>query len=110
MDKPRASKTSKTIRKKRKSGGQNLLRLFFIGLAGYLILNFSHGFYQVYQLNKELVVLDEEKAALEEVNDQLLSEAAYLQSPEAIEKIAREKLGLIKEGEILILRAKEMTN
>lgn len=58
-------------------------------------------------MKKELSALEQEYTELQEINNELLNEVEYLHSPEAIEKIAREKLGLIKEGEIVIMRARE---
>jgi cell division protein FtsL len=47
-------------------------------------------------------VLREEKSRLEEANTELSLEIERLHSPAYIEQLAREKLGLVHKGEILV--------
>ncbi|NMA01126.1 MAG: septum formation initiator family protein [Clostridia bacterium] len=97
----------RTRKSKGKMIGRKLMTLILGSLIFYLAFNFGQGFYQIHQLKKELSALEQEYTELQEINNELLNEVEYLHSPEAIEKIAREKLGLIKEGEIVIMRARE---
>lgn len=78
----------------------------FFGLLAYMVFSFSQGFYQAYQLKQEIKVLEAELTEVQAKNNRLAEEFAYSQTPEAIEKIAREKLGLIKPGEMVIMRAR----
>lgn len=69
-----------------------------------LLLVFFSGqrFIKIYQQKQ---IIDELKLQLENErirNSQLEKEIEKLQSPEGIERIAREQLGLVKENEILI--------
>ncbi len=69
-----------------------------------LLLVFFSGqrFIKIYQQKQ---VIDELKMQLENErirNTQLEKEIEKIQSPEGIERIAREQLGLVKENEILI--------
>ncbi len=69
-----------------------------------LLLVFFSGqrFIKIYQQKQ---VIDELKMQLENErirNAQLEKEIEKIQSPEGIERIAREQLGLVKENEILI--------
>ena len=73
----------------------------------YLIFNFSHGFYQAHHLKQDIKALESQLTKAKEENTQLKKELDYSQTPEAIEKIAREKLGLIMPGETVIMRARE---
>lgn len=69
-----------------------------------LLLVFFSGqrFIKIYQQKQ---IIDELKLQLENErirNSQLEKEIEKLQSPEGIERIAREQLGLVKENEILV--------
>ena len=54
------------------------------------------------QVKKQLAQLNQEKAALLEQEEILRGEIELLNTPAYIEKLAREQLGLVKKGEILI--------
>ena len=58
----------------------------------------------VYARSLKLDAMNKENAAIEEHNKQLLRENKGLEEdPAAIERIAREKLGLVKPGEVILL-------
>lgn len=57
----------------------------------------------VYDLEQRKTVLEQRKAALLEKNQQLIREKNSLNSPETIERIARERLGMLKNGERYIV-------
>lgn len=104
---PHTAQVEKVRKVKRRISPRKLTKWLFLAFLVYLIFSFSHSFYQAHQLKKEIRVLQIKLVKLKEENKKLLEELEYIQTPEAIEKIAREKLGLIKPGEIVILRAKE---
>lgn len=91
---------------KRRFTPRKLTGFVFFGLLAYMVFSFSQGFYQAYQLKQEIRVLEAELTEVQAKNNRLAEEFAYSQTPEAIEKIAREKLGLIKPGEMVIMRAR----
>lgn len=66
-----------------------------------LVLTFSpQGFYDNYLYRKKLNELQYRIDSLKRINDSLTVEIELLKSnPEKIEKVAREKYGLIKPGE-----------
>ncbi len=67
-----------------------------------LVFFSSQRFIKIYQQKQ---IIDELKLQLENErirNSQLEKEIEKLQSPEGIERIAREQLGLVKENEILV--------
>jgi|GEM_PF-1090688 cell division protein FtsL len=57
----------------------------------------------VYELDQRKAVLEQRKAVLLEKNQQLVQEKNSLNSPETIERIARERLGMLKNGERYIV-------
>ena len=79
------------------------LKKLIILLCILLLVFFSgQRFIKIYQQKQ---IIDELKLQLENErirNSQLEKEIEKLQSPEGIERIAREQLGLVKENEILI--------
>jgi len=72
-----------------------LFSLFFVG---------DRGFLQVRRQRRELRAAQDEVTKLVEENIQLEAEVAALKNdPAALEKIAREKLQLVKPGEVVIV-------
>lgn len=85
---------------------KNFKRIYFligliILLLFLLVLTFSdQGFYDHYLYRKNLKDVQTTIDSLKRVNDSLSIEIELLKSnPEKIEKVAREKYGLIKPGE-----------
>lgn len=60
----------------------------------------------IYQLSRQREELEQQKAVLLKMNKELTREAQKANSPETIEKIAREQLGLIKKGERALVEVK----
>lgn len=58
---------------------------------------------QVYRLEREAARLEQLRGDLEEQNALLREEIKLLHTPQYIEKLAREQLGLVKPGEITLL-------
>lgn len=58
---------------------------------------------QVYRLEREAAQLAQHQRDLEEQNAQLRAEIQALHTPEYVEKLAREQLGLVKPGEVAFL-------
>ncbi len=84
--------------------------LFLVAFVGLLIyIAAGDGLlFEVWKEEKELVVLEAEVCRLEAQNDSLRKILRQLDGDmEYIEKIAREELGLIKPGEVVIPLAPE---
>lgn len=90
-------------RRRRKMPRYLKLILAFVG--GYLLFCFFVGGYQIWQLKGEISQYNQQKEELLMEQQELQNELAALQEPEMIEKIARESLGMVKPGEILIIPA-----
>ena len=80
------------------------ITLFFL-LLGFiwLVLNVVNVYYKKYQINKDLENLKAEIAKSEETNQQISSIIDYLNSQNFLEKEAREKLNMKKEGEEVVI-------
>ncbi len=82
-------------------------RWMFVLAAGVaavtLIGAFGSTFLQVYRLEREASRLAQLQRDLQEQNAQLRAEIKALHTPEYVEKLAREQLGLVKPGEIAFL-------
>jgi cell division protein FtsB len=79
-----------------------LLLLAFAGLVMYIAAG-DGLLFEVWQKEQELVVLEAEVSRLETQNDSLKKILRQLDGDmEYIEKVAREELGLIKPGEVVI--------
>ena len=69
----------------------------------YLIVSLSRGIIDLFQKEK---IIEREEEGLEELRvetEKLREEYEYVQSEEFVEKEAREKLGLAKEGETVVI-------
>lgn len=64
---------------------------------------FGTTFLQVYRLEREAARLEQLRGDLEEQNALLREEMKLLHTPQYVEKLAREQLGLVKPGEISLL-------
>ena len=77
--------------------------LLLLGLAVQAVFG-PTGHLKMSRLEEEIQSLTREKEALEAANRQVMGEIEALKTdPAAIEKIAREELGLVREGEIKIV-------
>ena len=62
-----------------------------------------------YKLKQDIISLQKEIAALEMRSRQLEEEIANWQSPEYVERVAREELGLVKPGETVYKLSQPLT-
>lgn len=78
------------------------ITFFVVGAVVLLGIVFLPGFSELNRRREENVQLRKRIRFLEEHNDQLKGELAQLkQDPTYVEKKAREKLGVVKKGEII---------
>lgn len=80
-----------------------LIRVLFFVFAGYLIISLSRSIYTVTQ--KESIVIEEEKRRAEVLSEhkQLSDSLSTMNSSFFIEQQAREKLGLAKPGDVVVI-------
>lgn len=90
--------------KKRNPSKRLCLFGILIGLMAWAIIPRA---LTVYQLQQKKVELEQQKAQLLAHNQALLQEKESLNSPQALEKIARERLGMIKPGERYIIQKED---
>jgi len=74
-----------------------------LGLLLALGVVFGRAYWDVYQLRREVAELDREGEALRQQNAQVREEIRLLHTPEYVERIAREQLGLVRPGEIAVM-------
>ena len=100
---------AKKTKKKRRFDAITFLKkrsVASIGLAlcvTYLFASVVYSSMQILELKKQEAVLEIQIKEQETIAKGLENEILYLQTNVAVEKIAREELGLVKPGEILIL-------
>lgn len=85
----------------------NMKNKFFFGLVILflfsLIVNFSGQIIRTWKAGRKLADLETELFRLEEKNRELQTELKRVQGADFIEEEAREKLGMAKEGEKIVI-------
>lgn len=74
-----------------------------LGVCVVLGTVFGGAYWDGYQLRREAARLARDRDALRRQNAQLREEIRLLDTPEYIERIAREQLGLVRPGEIAVI-------
>jgi cell division protein FtsL len=83
---------------------KNLLKILLIAaVVMYLVVSVGKVIYQSYSVNKEVDDLKLEITELRKLNKEQAEKILYYQSPSFREKIARERMGLQKPGEEVIV-------
>ncbi len=83
--------------------GVSLLLLVMLFLAGSLLLGFVERAWQEHQLNRAIERQRAQNAQQQERNDRLKGAAEFAESDVAAEQAARERLGMAREGETVLL-------
>ncbi len=91
-----------SIRGKNHSNMQLLLVVLGVGLA----IRMSINIWRVYHSGQRLVIAQKELDKLQSDQAELQKTLSYVQTPEFVEKEAREKLGYGKEGEVVLIMPK----
>lgn len=71
-----------------------------------IVYTFGEQMVKSYQMQKEVASIQNQISQIQKKNNQLRVKAQDLDSNVYVEKIAREKLGLVRQGEKIILKAK----
>lgn len=94
-------KDNRTTRKRKKRA--NPLFILLMGTALILAGSWSYQLLKIDQsMESRKAQLVKQKSEIIAQNDQLRQEIEKLNTPSYIEQLAREKLGLVRKGEILI--------
>jgi len=80
-----------------------IIPLAVLGLVIVIALTFGGAYWDTYQIRREASRLVRERDELRKQNVQLREEIRLLNTPEYIERIAREQLGLVKPGEVAVI-------
>jgi len=82
---------------------KRLITLLIYSVSLFIIVNISRSIYSLWQKRHLLVEQEQVKQQLEKENQQLAEDLNQAQSPQFIEKQAREKLNLKRPGEIVVI-------
>jgi cell division protein FtsL len=77
--------------------------LAVLGVVVLFAVTFGGAYWDTYQIRREAGRLARERDDLRTQNAQLREEIRLLNTPEYIERIAREQLGLVKPGEVAVI-------
>ncbi len=87
---------------KKKTKKMSTRKAVILLVACYVIFHVLYGFTSIVDLKMQQNQLAQELDTAYAEQAELQSQLEYMSSEDAIEEIAREKLGLVKNGEILI--------
>lgn len=78
-------------------------RFLILGVSILVIISLSQAIFRAWQKRDIVKEKKQELTALQQDNTRLKNELEEAQSPAFIERQARDKLGLVKEGEVVVL-------
>ena len=84
-----------------------LTNIILIVLISIFCISFIRQEVAMNRIEKQIIEKQKELDKLKETNDKLKNEAEMTSSDEYIEKQARERLGMIKPGEKVVIEEKE---
>ncbi len=97
--------------KKKSKNKLKAIRLFIIiGLCVYFSYSLITQQVQIYSAKKEISGLDAEIAEQQQIKEELEKKKELINTPEFIEKFAREELGLVAPDEIIFMEAPKNTS
>ncbi|MBI2036391.1 septum formation initiator family protein [Candidatus Microgenomates bacterium] len=82
---------------------RKIIAIIIFAFEAYLIITLSRSVWELWGKRDEYSKIQEKVAQLKEENNRRQSEARYVQTPQFIEKEAREKLNLVKPDETLVI-------
>jgi cell division protein FtsL len=80
-----------------------VIAIIAVVVALFLVVDFGRRAAANYQMNSEVIKLEQEVAAEKERQQRLLAEKTYVQSDAYIEKVAREELKWGRRGEVQVI-------
>jgi cell division protein FtsL len=97
---PEKNRIVKSTRRRIRPG-----RVLLWGIGSYLLVLFLMGGYEIWELRQELKRVELDQNMLLQQQQELKKEIDSLYDPEVIEKLARENLGMVLKGEIMVIPA-----
>lgn len=82
---------------------RKLIAIIILAFEAYLIITLSRSVWELWHKRDEYSQIQARVAQLKEENNRRQSEARYAQTPQFIEKEAREKLNLVKPDETVVI-------
>lgn len=79
-------------------------------LVSYLLYSLTKNVYNSYKVDQYIDDFEKENAAIEAENSQKMEDYLYFTSEEYIDKIAKQNLGLVNQGEEVLILAQELIN
>lgn len=84
--------------------------ILMLVFGAYMAYAYITGFIEIARLERAIAAVEKEIEKVTLENEALRRELARLQSPEYIEKVAREELGLVMPGETAVIIAEPAPN
>lgn len=97
---PEKNRIVKSTRRRIRPG-----RILLWALGSYLLVLFLMGGYEIWELRQEMKRVELNQNMLLQQQRELQKEIDSLYDPEVIEKLARENLGMVFDGEIMVIPA-----
>lgn len=88
--------------------GKKIGRLFFFGLLIYLVLSLVGRIFSLFQAEERVRVARRRLEEAKRRNEELAERLRYVESREFLEREARDKLGLGRRGEAVVILPKEV--
>lgn len=85
--------------KKKKDNSSKVIVLIALAIAFYLVYTFHTQEIQLNKLEQEIIELEKEKKEKEQMIKEIKDEIQNINSPQYIEKYAREELKMVRENE-----------
>ena len=87
-----------------------LIPVLSVAISGLLLVNLSHSLLDLYQSNKRISSQQQQKKQLETDISALKNNIGYLQSNEYLEEEGRNKLYLVKPGEMMVVLPENLSS
>ena len=82
---------------------KKILAIGFLIFEAYIVISFSHSVWDLYSKQGEIKHTEDRVDSLARENNKLKSELNYVRTDAYVEKTAREKLNLVREGETIVV-------
>ena len=88
------------MQKKQKKPILSVYRLLLVVVIGYFVYVIASQQYDIFKIHQEEKAVNIKLEQVKKEHETLLKEKQLLNDPAYIEKVAREELGLVKDGEV----------